>query len=256
VDVMRALERVRKVLRKAEEWDRCGYVLDAYRWYVEAAELMVEVLKGGGLTAELEGFLERECERCIGRARELRDLRRKPREEWVERVFTGEGVGLSLKRMISDAVSSVSIMSYLIFDVRLVRGESGFFRVDLLDTLIRKSDDGVNVRVITSPPSASRLGVEAARKQYEAVSRMAVAGVPVRLCDFVHSKFVLADACLLWKGSANLTGSGLSGRRDVVDVTCDPRVVGEYSKIFEARWSGRDEACSACAERSCRLGLR
>ncbi|MGQ9721127.1 MAG: phospholipase D-like domain-containing protein [Candidatus Jordarchaeum sp.] len=73
----------------------------------------------------------------------------------------------------------------------------------------------------------------------------------IKFCNFAHSKFIVADGLMVWRGRANLTSGGFSGKRDITEITNDEFTVNYYSTIFEERWRNMSESCQDCAEKSC-----
>ncbi|MEX2706322.1 MAG: phospholipase D family protein [Candidatus Freyrarchaeum guaymaensis] len=204
---------------------------------------------------ELRNSIKAKCFEYRERTELLRSIHERVKERSEVRrisvVLHGPEVGLKALEIIRSAASELLIMSYLIFDVKTIRGRDRVYRIDLLDALIQRSESGVGVRTVTSLPDPQILGNNAL-SQGDSIKRLLnESNVQVKLCNFAHSKFIVADGMVVWRGSANLTAMGLSGKGDIAEVTDDEHIVEHYYALFEERWLNTDRSCFGCVEKSC-----
>ncbi len=237
--------------------EELGQFEQASKNYIMSAEILYKLL-GKPLKPELRNSIRNKCFEYKDRAELLKSISEKQRIErtdikieTISMVLHGPEIGLKAIEILRDAASEIMIMTYLLFDVKTIKGENKIHRVDLVDTLIQKSKDGVRIRIITSPPDVHFLGKNA-WKQVNSIQRLLTeSSVQIKLCDFAYSKFIVADGLVVWRGSANLTGTGLSGKGDIAEITNDDYIVNYYSSIFEERWRNVNKSCQECTEKSC-----
>ncbi|MFB0562142.1 MAG: phospholipase D-like domain-containing protein [Candidatus Lokiarchaeia archaeon] len=237
--------------------EELGRFEQASKNYVMSAEILYKLF-GKPLKPELRNSIRNKCFEYKDRAELLRSISEKRRiertdikTETVSMVLHGPEIGLKAIEILRGAASEIMIMSYLLFDVKTIKGENKIHRVDLVDTLIQKSKDGVRIRIITSPPDIQFLGKNSWKQGNSIKKLLTGSSVEIKLCDFAHSKFIVADGLVVWRGSANLTSTGLSGQGDIAEITNDEYIVNYYYTIFEERWRKVNKSCQECGEKSC-----
>ncbi len=238
-------------LEELEQFEQAG------KNYLMSAEILYKLL-AKPIKPELKNSIRNKYFEYKERAELLKSISEEKRKERIEIkpetisiVLHGPKIGLKAIEILRDAASEIMIMSYLLFDVKTIKAESKIHRVNLLDTLIQKSKEGVQIRIITSPPDERLLGKNV-WKQGTSIKRLLTeSSVQIKLCNFAHSKFIVADGIIIWRGSANLTASGLSGKGDIAEITNDEYIVNYYSTIFEERWRNVNKSCQECNEKSC-----
>jgi phosphatidylserine/phosphatidylglycerophosphate/cardiolipin synthase-like enzyme len=229
---------------------------DASKNYTMSAEILNKLLEKP-LKPEIRNQIRNKCFEYRERAELLKSISEKRRKERTAKktettsiVLHGPEIGLKVIDVLKHAANEIMIMSYLLFDVKTIKAENKIHRIDLLDTLIHKSKNGVKTRIITSPPDVQLIGNNA-WKQGNSINRLLTEpSIQIKLCNYAHTKFIITDNSVL-RGSANLTGSGLSGRGDIAEITNDEYVVNYYSTLFNERWRNADKTCRDCKEKVC-----
>jgi len=164
-------------------------------------------------------------------------------------LLRGHDVATRLLQLLQSAQYRVLIAVHQLHAVEEVTLGRESLRVDLLSQIIRTRENGVKVRVLTTPPS--QLSGVARWRQMDALRRLAEEGVEFRLCSKLHFNFVLVDDTGLWRGTAPLTSNGLSGLDDLVEFSSSSWLMAAYLNIFRARWERGDVSCAHCHERTC-----
>jgi phosphatidylserine/phosphatidylglycerophosphate/cardiolipin synthase-like enzyme len=191
------------------------------------------------------------------RAELLKSISEKRKEKATKKTGTtsvvlhGPEIGLKVIEILKNAATEIMIMSYLLFDVKTIKAENKIHRINLLDTLIQKSKNGVKIRIITSPPDIQLLGNNASKQGSSIRKLLTESSVQIKLCNFAHSKFIITDSLLTLRGSANLTNIGLSGKGDTAEITNDEHIVDYYATLFNERWKNIHKSCHNCKEKVC-----
>lgn len=230
---------------------------EASKNYIMSAEILYKLLEKP-LKPELSNRIRNKCFEYKERAELLKSISEKRRRErnakktkTTSTVLHGPEIGLKAIEILRDAKSEIMIMSYLLFEVKTIRAENKIHPINLLGTLIQKSKNGVSIRIITSPPDVQLLGKNM-WKQSNSIKRLLTeSNVQIKLCNFAHSKFIVADGTLVFRGSANLTHSGLSGKGDIAEITNDEYIVNYYTTLFNERWRNVHKSCRDCNEKVC-----
>lgn len=237
--------------------EELGQFEQAGKNYIMSAEILYKLL-GKPLKPELKNSIRNKYFEYKDRAELLKSISSKQRKEitdikpeTISMVLHGPEIGIKAVEILRDAASEIMIMTYLLFDVKTIKAGNKIHRVDLIDTLIQKSKDGLRIRLITSPPDVQSLGKNAWKQGNSVKKLLTGSSVEIKFCDFAHSKFIVADGLLVWRGSANLTSSGLSGKGDIAEITNDEYIVNYYSTIFDERWRNVNKTCQECKEKSC-----
>ncbi|MEM3586358.1 MAG: phospholipase D-like domain-containing protein [Candidatus Jordarchaeaceae archaeon] len=230
---------------------------EASKNYIMSAAILSKLLEKP-MKPELSSKIRNKCFEYRERAELLRNLSEKKRKKEGDAkkdettiVLHGPEIGLKIIEILRSATSEIMIMSYLVFDVKTIKAENKIHRVNLIDTLIQKSKEGVKIRIITSPPDIQRIGNNAS-KQGKSVKRIITeSDVQVKFCNFAHFKFIVVDGLLTLRGSANLTSIGMAGKGDIAEITDDKYIVNYYSTLFNERWKNIHKSCIGCNERVC-----
>ena len=130
-------------------------------------------------------------------------------------------------------------------DTRLPGGSADRSATGVFDLLAGLAERGVEVRLLHSAvPSGPFL---------RRLSGGTPAGMTMRRCPRMHAKAVIADARLMYLGSANLTGAGLGAKSptrrnfEVGIWTDDTSLIDPVADMLEAVWSG--QYCKECGRR-------
>ncbi|MBS7249565.1 MAG: hypothetical protein KIH08_03075 [Candidatus Freyarchaeota archaeon] len=246
-----------KIVMEAISLEKRGQFKQASENYRKSAEILSKLLEKP-IKQELRNSIRNKLYEYRERAELLESIYEKQRKgmqpqktETASMVLHGPEIGLKAIQILREASSEIMIMSYLLFEVKTLRAENKLYRIDLLDTLIQKSRKGVNIRIITSPPDFQILGKNAWKQGHALIKLLSESNIQIKLCSFAHSKFIVADGLVVFRGSANLTSSGLSGKGDVAEATNDECIINHYSTIFEERWRNTSKSCQDCTEKSC-----
>lgn len=230
---------------------------ESSRNYTMSAEILHRLLETP-LKQELSNQIKNKFFEYKERAELLKSVSEKQRKEKAPKkaettsmVLHGPEIGLKVIDILKHTANEIMIMSYLLFDVKTIKAESKIHRINLLDTLIQKSKNGVKLRIITSPPDIQLIGNNA-WKQGNSIKRLITESyAQIKLCNFAHSKFIITDNLLILRGSANLTNIGLSGKGDTAEITNDEYIVNYYTTLFNERWRNIHKSCRNCNERVC-----
>jgi phosphatidylserine/phosphatidylglycerophosphate/cardiolipin synthase-like enzyme len=222
-----------------------------------STEILYKLL-GKPLSPELGKQIKNKCLEYRERAELLKSLSEKRRREKISEknetistILHGPEIGLKAIEIIRNAIREIMIMSYLLFEVKTIKSEKQIHQINLLDTLIQKSKNGTIIRIITSPPDIHLLGANV-WKQSNSIKRLSTeSNVQIKLCNYAHFKFIVADSRLVFRGSANLTHTGLSGRGDTAEITNDEYIVNYYTTLFNERWRNIHKSCRNCNEKVC-----
>ncbi|MEM2959497.1 MAG: phospholipase D-like domain-containing protein [Candidatus Jordarchaeaceae archaeon] len=246
-----------KIATEAINLEKREQFKEASENYRKSAEILSKLLEkpikqelGNSIRTKLYEYRER-AELLESICEKQRKGMQPQKTETASMVLHGPEIGLKAIQILREASSEIMIMSYLIFEVKTLRAENKLYRIDLLDTLIQKSKNGVNIRIITSPPDVQVLGKNAWKQGHALIKILSESNIQIKLCSFAHSKFIVADGLVVFRGSANLTSSGLSGKGDVAEATNDEGIINYYSTIFEERWRNTSKSCQDCTEKSC-----
>lgn len=230
---------------------------EAYKYYSLSTEILYKLLEKP-MNPELGKQIKNKCLEYKDRAELLKSIsekqRREKNSEKTETTYTllhGPEIGLKAIEILRNATSEIMIMSYLIFEVKTIKSEKQIHKINLLDTLIQKSKNGTIIRIITSPPDIQLLGANV-WKQSNSIKRLLTEStVQIKLCNYAHFKFIVADGRLVFRGSANLTHTGLSGKGDIAEITNDQYIVNYYTTLFNERWKNTQKSCRSCNEKVC-----
>ncbi|WXG41656.1 MAG: phospholipase D-like domain-containing protein [Candidatus Freyarchaeum deiterrae] len=239
---------------RLEEQDQFEY---ASKNYTMSAEILNKLLENP-LKPELSSQIRNKYFEYQERAELLKSISEKlgkektaKKPETTSIVLHGPEIGLKVIDILKHATNEIIIMSYLLFDVKTISAENKTHRIDLLDTIIQKSKNGVKIRIITSPPDDQLIG-NSAEKQGNSIKRLLTEShIQIKLCNYAHSKFIITDNSTILRGSANLTRSGLSGQADIAEITNDEYIINYYSTLFNERWRNVHKSCRDCNENAC-----
>jgi hypothetical protein len=154
-----------------------------------------------------------------------------------------------LLKMLQAAQYRVLIATNQLHEVELADPETQKPTVNLLTLLKELHTAGVKIRVLTTPPAYIE-GVNR-WKQADALRTLANEGIEFRLCSHLHFNGVLVDDSGVWRGTAPLTETGLTGLDDVIEYSSAQWLKAVYLDLFRARWEQSDLTCSQCYEKTC-----
>ncbi len=177
-----------------------------------------------------------------------RNSMRPQKTETASMVLHGPEIGLKAIQILREASSEIMIMSHLFFQVKTLRTENKLYRIDLLDTLT-KNQKRSKYQNDHPPPDVQVLEKNAWKQGCILIKMLSESNIQIKLCSFAHSKFIVADGLVVYRGSANLTSSGLSEKGDLAEATNDECIINYCSTIFEERWSNISKSCQNCTEK-------
>lgn len=120
-----------------------------------------------------------------------------------------------------------------------------FTEVSLIDAVVDRKRDGVDVRVMLN---AQRSGGD--RANDETFARLEAAGVAVQWANpsfyVTHEKSIVVDGSAALVATFNLCEKYFTRTRDYGVVTVDPRHIAQIVEVFDADWERRDWVPEMC----------
>jgi len=159
-------------------------------------------------------------------------------------ILFGKEIGRTLISLINSCRRRIYIFSQAIHSVKIWIDKR--HRVNLLKLLLKKADEGVDVRIISKNPC----NIPGIPLRYLSVLAILYhnKNIKHRLCWYMHMKVILIDDVVL-VGSANFTSSGLDGFGEIALVIRDKKYVDLFDKIFNEIYNKEHAMCKMCPKR-------
>ncbi|MFX1508719.1 MAG: phospholipase D family protein [Promethearchaeota archaeon] len=173
-------------------------------------------------------------------------------EVMQHQLLNGISIAFTLVEMLDRAIQSIRIMVQNFTDVKTVTVGTESCDVNLLDRLITKANQGVQIRIIIREPEA----FGAASKHFqEAVEKLLqeAPSIEILVCAQMHIKSVIIDDSEVLEGSANFTAKGLSGIGEQATWTNNLEFVTQFIQRFDQYWVHQSSECTECKNRTCEV---
>ncbi len=244
--------------REAHRLEEEGKISEAVELLTKLSQELRALAERAG-TSSLRGVLMQRSREYADNATLLKrkHMEEKPSVEPAPRMkgmaeiqfLRGADVRTQLIDLFQSAQYRILIATHQIHAVELPIKDREKAPLDLIGLLKERSDAGVKVRILTTPPS--HLSGVTRWKQADALRTLASHGVEFHLCSRLHFNGVLVDDTAVWRGTASLTEEGLIGLDDVVEFSTDHWLRAIYLDLFRDRWERSDLTCEQCHDKTC-----
>ncbi len=183
---------------------------------------------------------------------ELTEVSEKELREGHHELLNGIAIACKICDMLDRASRSIRIMVQNFTAVKTITVGTETCQVNLIDRLVAKAENGVNVRlIIRDPESFGGLGTHFRKAVEELLNKSPT--IEILVCTQIHIKAIIIDETEVLEGSANFTGKGLSGIGEQATWTSNPDFVGKFVERFDHYWVHQSSECTGCKNRTCEV---